>query len=64
MVKEGGSPAEAGRAVIFGKNSFGIQTKEGILVPTELQLEGKKRMTTEAFLCGVQIAEGEYFGQS
>lgn len=64
VVKEGGSPAEAGRAVILGKNSFGIQTRDGILVPTELQLEGKKRMTTEAFLCGMKIAEGEYFGRA
>lgn len=61
-VREGGNPADAGTAVSLGKNSFGIQTKDGILVPTELQLEGKKRMTTEAFLCGVQIKEGDHFG--
>ncbi len=62
-VKEGGDPTKVGAVVRLGKNSFGIQTKDGILVPTELQLEGKKRMTTEAFLCGVQIQEGECLGE-
>ena len=54
-VKEGGDPSKAGTIVNVTKHSFGIQTKDGILVPTEIQLEGKKRMTAEAFLCGVSL---------
>lgn len=60
-IKEGGDPAEAGTIIKLGKSSFGIQTADGILVPQELQLEGKKRMTTEAFLCGVSLPEGTKF---
>ena len=61
-VKEGGDPSKAGTIVNVTKHSFGIQTKDGILVPTEIQLEGKKRMTAEAFLCGVSLEEGTVLG--
>ena len=61
-VKEGGDPSKAGTIVNVKKHSFGIQTKDGILVPTEIQLEGKKRMTAEAFLCGVSLEEGTVLG--
>ncbi len=40
------------------KQSFQIQTGEGSLVILELQLEGKKRMDTEAFLRGFTINGG------
>ena len=60
-VKEGGDPSKAGTIVNVKKHSFGIQTKDGILVPTEIQLEGKKRMTTDAFLNGYTVEEGTYF---
>lgn len=62
-VEPGGDSGKAGTVVTLGKNSFGIQTKDGILVPLELQLEGKKRMTTEAFLCGVKMQEGTGLGK-
>ena len=61
-VKEGGDPSKAGTIVNVTQHSFGIQTKDGILVPTEIQLEGKKRMTAEAFLCGVSLVEGTVLG--
>jgi len=61
-VKPGGDASKAGTVVESGKNSFGIQTEDGILIPLELQLEGKKRMTTEAFLCGVSMPVGTKLG--
>ena len=61
-VEDGGDPSKAGTIVNVKKHSFGIQTKDGILVPTEIQLEGKKRMTAEAFLCGVSLEEGTVLG--
>lgn len=62
-VREGGDSAKAGEVIRLSKNSFGIQTADGILVPEELQIEGKKRMTTDAFLCGVQLQDGEKLGE-
>lgn len=52
------SGREPGEIVQVAKNSFAVQTGDGILEVTELQLEGKKRMETEAFLRGYQIEEG------
>lgn len=40
------------------KDSLWIQTGDGILAVRELQLEGKKRMDTGAFLRGFQLEEG------
>ncbi len=40
------------------KGEFHIQTGEGVLAVRELQLEGKKRMDTAAFLRGYEIEEG------
>ncbi len=63
-VKPGGDASKAGTVVESGKRSFGIQTGDGILIPLELQLEGKKRMETEAFLCGVHMEEGTKLGRT
>lgn len=62
-VEEGGDSSQAGMIIGVDKHSFQIQTGDGILIPTELQLEGKKRMSTEAFLCGVNIEKGEVLGK-
>lgn len=48
----------AGTIVKVTKNSIDVQTGEGILSILELQIEGKKRMTANAFLCGCQVKEG------
>jgi methionyl-tRNA formyltransferase len=40
------------------KDSIVVQTKEGVLELLAVQLEGKKRMSTEAFLRGYEVKEG------
>jgi methionyl-tRNA formyltransferase len=39
-----------------------VKTGKGALAITELQLAGKKRMTTESFLLGYEVQEGEKLG--
>ena len=41
-----------GEIVMVSKTSFGFQTKDGLLVPTKLQLEGKSPTTTKEFING------------
>lgn len=53
--------AKPGTIVCVNKNTIEVQTGEGILAILELQMEGKKRMTTEAFLCGYALEEGIVF---
>ena len=43
------------------KNTIWVQTGEGVLSLLEVQLEGKKRMTTESFLNGYTVEEGTNF---
>lgn len=54
--KTGGS--EPGTIVQVTKHSFGVQTGGGVLTILELQLEGKKRMDSDAFLRGFPLKEG------
>ncbi len=53
--------ASPGCIVKVTKDSIEVQTGKGILSLLEIQLEGKKRMTTDAFLRGYPIEEGTYF---
>lgn len=54
--------AAAGEVVEIRKDAFVVKTGEGLLVIRELQLEGKKRMTADAFLRGYPVAEGARLG--
>lgn len=47
-----------GEIVEIDKDSFVIKTGKGALKILSLQLEGKKRMDTDAFLRGVKIEKG------
>lgn len=51
--------AKPGEVIAVGKSSFTVMTGEGALEIMEMQLEGKKRMTTEAFLRGYTVEKGE-----
>ena len=51
-----------GTVVEVGKESFTVQTGEGTLQILALQLEGKKRMDTAAFLRGARVEEGMILG--
>jgi len=51
-------PGEVGTIVELTKDSICVKCQKGILAITELQLEGKKRMSAGDFLRGVQIELG------
>ena len=52
-----------GTILMVNKDSFEVAASEGSLKVMELQLEGKKRMTTHDFLLGVKIQPGELLGE-
>lgn len=51
-------PGVCGEVVLVDKNSVLVKAGKGALSLTSLQLEGKKRMDTDAFLRGYQIEKG------
>ncbi len=53
---------EPGTVVSVSRDSFSVQTGDGLLLVRELQLEGKKRMDTAAFLRGCPLHEGGRLG--
>lgn len=55
--------AEPGSVVEVYKDSILVQTGQGLLKLVEVQLEGKKRMTTDAFLRGFAIEAGTRLGK-
>lgn len=63
-IEEGNGPASAapGEVTEIRKTSIVVKTGDGNLVIRELQLEGKKRMTAEAFLRGYPVAPGTRLG--
>lgn len=58
---EGAGEKEPGTVISVGKNDFTVQTGSGILRVYELQIPGKKRMETGAFLRGYALDEGTVF---
>lgn len=54
--------AEPGQVISVEKDCFKICTGNGALVVYELQLEGKKRMSSHDFLLGAQLKEGDFLG--
>lgn len=60
---ERGSSRPCGEILTVGKEYFLVQTGEGVLSVKELQLEGKKRMTAEAFLRGYPLESGMLLGK-
>lgn len=55
--------ASCGEIVEVSKSSFTVKCGNGALEIKEVQLEGKKRMTCDAFLLGTKIAVGEILCQ-
>lgn len=51
-----------GEIIEVEKDTFSVMTGEGVLVVKELQLEGKKRMQSDAFLRGYSITLGTKLG--
>lgn len=59
---EQGKNGTPGTIAAVNKDAVFVYTGEGILIIKELQLEGKKRMTTKEFLLGRAFEEGETLG--
>lgn len=57
----GDSDMPPGCIVKADREGLLVQTGEGMLLLTEVQLEGKKRMSAEAFLNGCPVEAGTYF---
>lgn len=55
--------AESGSVIAVDKKSFVVRCGKGALRIMNLQLEGKKRMDTAAFLLGYKIDVGETLGE-
>ena len=53
---------QCGQIVDRTKKAIIVKTGKGALAITELQMEGKKRMTTESYLCGAGFDEGAVLG--
>lgn len=62
QVTEGPLTGRPGRARVT-KDGLLVETGKGFLSVTELQLEGKKRMDTAAFLRGFQLEDGIVLGE-
>ncbi len=61
-VAEASSDAAPGTIVSVEKDRFGVQTGDGVLVCTQVQLEGKKRMPAADFLRGNALNVGDRLG--
>lgn len=61
VIEEEGT-SEPGTVTAVDKKSFTVQCNPGALRITSLQLEGKKRMETAAFLLGYRITTGMQLG--
>ncbi len=61
-VVDGQTEQAPGTIVEVTKKYFLVQTGEGLLRVDALQIPGKKRMETDAFLRGYQVEEGEHLG--
>lgn len=62
-VVDGISDAKPGTVIAVTKNTIVVQTGEGALALNEIQLAGKKRMKTQAFLLGYQVSVGSRLGE-
>lgn len=58
-IGNGAEPGRCGTITAIGKDFIDVQTGDGILRITSLQLEGKKRMSAGDFLRGCHMEEGE-----
>lgn len=54
---------KAGSIVRVTRDAFYVQTGEGLLKVTQIQLEGKKRMQVKDFLLGYPLKEGTVLGE-
>ncbi|MBO4514488.1 MAG: methionyl-tRNA formyltransferase [Lachnospiraceae bacterium] len=58
-----GRNAAAGEVTEVTKDSFSVATGDGELCVEELQMEGKKRMSSHDFLLGIKLKPGDRLGE-
>lgn len=58
-----GEALEPGTIIRVMKDAIEVQTGQGILILKELQLEGKKRLSADAFLRGFSVEAGKKLGK-
>lgn len=63
QVSDRQTEAQPGTVVLVEKDRFGVQTGDGVLICTEVQLEGKKRMSAADFLRGNALTTGSRLGE-
>ena len=63
-VEETSGEGVPGTIVKVEKDTFSVQTKDGLLKVLELQIPGKKRMDAGAFLRGYQVKSGEILSKA
>lgn len=51
-----------GTVLYVTKDTIAVQTGDGVLQLSNIQLEGKKRMTVKDFLLGYKVEAGEQLG--
>ncbi|MBP5411609.1 MAG: methionyl-tRNA formyltransferase [Lachnospiraceae bacterium] len=61
-VCDGSYEAMPGTVVAVDKNSFSVQTGSGVLRVTEVQPQGKRRMSAEEYLRGYRLEQGLVLG--
>jgi len=61
--EENVAKTEPGTVLLVDKQGFNVLCGEGALKVTELQIEGKKRMSCRDFLLGYPVTAGDKFGQ-
>ena len=61
-VCDGSYEAMPGTVVAADKNSFSVQTGSGVLRVTEIQPQGKRRMSAEEYLRGYRMEQGTVLG--
>ena len=62
-VLDGKCDGALGEITEITKSQIIVNTGNGRLAINELQLEGKKRMTTDAFLRGMKLEKGTVLGK-
>ena len=63
QVSDRQTEAQPGTVVLVEKDRFGVQTGDGVLICTEVQLEGKKRMSAADFLRGNALTADSRLGE-
>ena len=58
QVEHAGETGDPGQVVKVQKDGIGVMTGDGILMIRELQPEGKKRMSADAYLRGYPVKSG------